>query len=147
MELMSLAAVEVLKAHLMSHEGVRDKPYVCSAGKLTIGVGRNLDDNGLRHDEIMYLLDRDVTGVLQELAQYEWFAELNEARKIVIANMAFNMGVPKLCAFRKMILAIIGKDYNAAANEMIRSKWAKQVGGRAVMLSGIMRTGVVKGVG
>lgn len=143
---MSHAAVEVLKAQLMHHEDVRDKPYLCKAGKLTIGVGHNLVDNPMPYAVIMHLLDCDVSGVLHELAQYEWFTELNEPRKIVISNMAFNMGVPTLCEFRKMIAAIIRKDYNAAANEMMRSMWAKQVGNRAVMLSGIMRTGVLKGV-
>jgi len=49
-----------LEEMLIRHEGKRSLPYECSAGKISVGVGRNLEDNPLTDDEIMYLLRNDI---------------------------------------------------------------------------------------
>ena len=61
--------------------------------------------------------------------------------KLIVANMAFNLGMPRLNKFKKMWSAIEDEDYNNAAVEMLDSRWAEQVKGRATRLSNIMRTG------
>lgn len=129
-----------LKALLRKHEGVRGKPYTDTVGKLTIGVGRNLDDVGLFPSEIDFLLDNDVRLVLGALSQQPWFAALDDIRKVAIADMAF-MGVQKVLQFHNMIAALQAGDYNKAADEMLDSKWATQVGVRATELAAIVRKG------
>lgn len=130
-----------LTEQLKRHEGFRRHPYHCTAGKLTIGYGRNLDDNGISEQEATDMLHQDVKSVRAELEYKPWFAILDRVRQDCIVNMAFNLGVPKLEKFVKMINALSLSDYGAAANEMIDSKWARQVGDRANELATQMKTG------
>ena len=127
---------------LIQHEGLRLKPYHCTAGKLTIGVGRNLDDRGITPDEAMYLLANDIRDSRKELsASFPWFDKLDEVRQSVLIDMNVNLGLSRLKGFRNTLALIgVGK-YEAAAVEMLNSKWAQQVGNRARRLSGMMRTG------
>jgi Phage-related lysozyme (muraminidase) len=126
---------------LRLHEGVEHKPYKCTAGYLTIGVGRNLEDRGLSDDEIDFLLDNDVQIVVDELARtYDWFFDLTEVRQRVVADMVFNLGLPRFSQFKNMIAAIEAEDYVQASNEMMDSRWAQQVGLRASRLAEMMET-------
>ena len=86
-----------LIAQLRKHEGVEHKPYTDTVGKLTIGVGRNLDDRGLSEHEIDFLLQNDIQLVEEELTEWwpHWRA-LNQTRQLVVADMMFNMGRPRL---------------------------------------------------
>lgn len=59
--------IEQLKKELIRDEGFRSKPYKCTAGKLTIGVGRNIEDNGITEDEAMYLLENDIASCIKQL--------------------------------------------------------------------------------
>jgi lysozyme len=131
-----------LKNILINQEGYREKPYKCSAGKLTIGVGRNLEDRGLSHAEIDMLLSNDIRTCEKELRkEFYWFEKLDDVRQEVLLNMCFNLGISRLKQFKKTLNYIECGMYNDAATEMLDSKWADQVGRRARKLSDAMRTG------
>jgi lysozyme len=67
--------------------------------------------------------------------------ELDGVRQLILMDMAFNMGVPRLCKFKKMWNAIHEGNFEAASYEMLDSRWARQVGRRANKLSDAMKTG------
>ena len=126
---------------LKLHEGLRLKPYTDTVGKTTIGIGRNLDDKGIRKKEAYYMLKNDLEELKEKLKQYGWYKKLNDVRKKVVVDMAFNLGLYGMLSFEKMISAIQEKDYEKAADEMLDSKWSNQVGQRANRLAKMMRTG------
>jgi lysozyme len=133
---------EQLRAMLIRDEALRLKPYRCTAGKLTIGVGRNLDDRGISRAEALMLLENDIEATLDELERaFPWFRALTPARQAVVASMAFNMGGPVFRTFKKMHAALARGDYERAASEMKASKWAEDVGKRDDELVAIMRSG------
>ena len=131
-----------LIAQLRKHEGVEHKPYTDTVGKLTIGVGRNLDDRGLSDHEIDFLLQNDIQLVEEELDQW-WshWRSLNQTRQLVVADMMFNMGRPRLSQFKMFLAALQAANYEMASTEMLDSKWASQVKGRATTLADMMSTG------
>jgi lysozyme len=134
--------IDIAAKQLAIDEGIRDKPYRDSVGKLSIGIGRNLDDVGLRPDEIEYLFRNDLfTAEADARSLVPGFDDLTDARKAVLVNMSFNMGKPVLSQFRNTLKAISDGRYGDAADGMLASKWAKQVGQRAVRLAKIMREG------
>ena len=127
---------------LRLHEGVEKFPYRCTAGYLTIGVGRNIEERGLLDDEIDFILDNDIEVVMSEVSvTFDWFFDLSEVRQRVVADMIFNMGLPRFKQFKKMIAALEEGDWSEAANQMMDSKWAQQVGLRAARLATMMETG------
>ena len=127
---------------LIHHEGLRLRPYRDAANKLTIGVGRNLDDVGLSKDEAMLLLRNDIRRAAAALDEkLPWWKSLSEARQKVLVSMAFNLGVGGLLGFQGMLAALRDGDYAAAADHMLASKWASQVGTRAVELAYMMENG------
>ncbi len=131
-----------LKDQLIAHEGLRLKPYADTVGKLTIGVGRNLDDAGISTHEAMLLLDHDIEAVEDDLDQrMPWWRGLTETRQLVLADMCFNLGIARLQGFKNTLAAIHSGDYEAAADGMLASKWAGQVGKRAHRLARMMREG------
>jgi len=130
-----------LFAQLRLHEGVEHKPYKCTAGYLTIGVGRNIEERGLSDDEIDYLLTNDVNIVTDELVKsFDWYADLSPVRQRVVVDMVFNLGMPRFKQFKNMIAAIEAGDWMEASNQMMDSRWAKQVGFRASRLAEMMET-------
>lgn len=132
----------VLEDMLLRHEGLRLKPYRDTVGKLTIGVGRNLDDVGITRDEALALLRNDVARAQAALdAALPWRADLDPVRGRVLVDMAFNLGVPGLLAFSGTLGAIRDGAYAQAADRMLQSRWAAQVHGRAAELAQMMRTG------
>jgi lysozyme len=136
--------ISYLKQQLIRHEGSRSKPYYDTATppKLTIGVGRNLDDVGLFQDEIDLMLTNDINRVIKDLTDHlAWVNSLDEPRRLVLANMTFNMGISRLLKFHDMLTALQSGDYQKAADEMMDSVWYKQVGVRALELVNQMRTG------
>ena len=136
--------IEYVKKQLLRHEGSRSKPYKDNAvpPKLTIGVGRNLDDVGIFQDEIDLMLTNDINRAIQDLNDHiEWWNSLDEARRIVLVNMTFNMGITRLLKFQKMLTALQSGDYTKAGDEMINSEWYKQVGVRALELVNQIKTG------
>jgi len=127
---------------LKAHEGVRLKPYVDTVGKTTIGVGRNLTDNGITAAEADAMLAYDISVARTALASgFRAFQALDDVRQAVLTDMCFNMGWPRLSAFKNTLSLIEHARYNDAAAAMLDSLWAKQVGNRAVQLAQMMRTG------
>ncbi len=132
---------EICSAQLPLDEGSRAHPYKDSLGIETIGIGRNLQ-NGLSADEILYLFKNDLDKAeAGARAVFPRFDELSDARKAVLINMAFNMGQSRLAGFIGMLGALAAKDYNTAADQMLNSRWATQVGARAQRLAKAMREG------
>ena len=131
-----------LKDMLIRHEGLRLHPYRDTVGKLTVGVGRNLDDLGITEDEALYLLTNDLDRCYCELDKaLPWWRELNEARRAVLLNMCFNLGWPRLSGFKEMMLCLQAGSYARAASEALDSKWARQVGDRALRIAKLIREG------
>lgn len=131
-----------LIAQIKRHEGLRLKPYKCPADKLTIGYGRNIEDNGISEFEAEYLLNNDIRQTLEQIkAEFEFFDSLNEARQAVIVNMVFNLGLPRFKKFKKAIAAIEQQNFLAASKEMLDSRWARQVSKRADELAEQMKQG------
>lgn len=131
-----------LENQLITHEGLELKPYQCTADKLTIGVGRNIEDRGITEDEARYLLKNDIKIVEDELlSKKPMVAELDAVRQRVLVDMGFNLGIPTLLKFQNMWLAIEQGDFIQASVEMMDSRWARQVGQRAHRLSEAMRIG------
>lgn len=123
---------EELIAELKRDEGVKLKPYLCPAGKWTIGTGRNIEDNGITVGENDMMLYNDIQTARRELTQripdfkiHPW-----PVRRALI-NMHFNLGWPKLSKFKRMLQAIEERNYVKAAYEAEDSRWFHQVGGRA----------------
>ncbi len=133
--------IEQAKEQIKRHEGLRLKPYRCSANKLTIGYGRNIEDTGITEPEADILLGKDVANTIDECANFDWFFDLSDNRKIVIINMIYNLGLPKFLGFKKMIQALDSGCYETAAYEMMQSRWANQVGNRAIELANHMLAG------
>ena len=132
--------IHSIEDQLILHEGLRLKPYRCTEGKLTIGVGRNLDDRGINKAEALYMLDTDINLVKGALG-YQWYHDMDPVRKKVIIDMVFNLGLNGFLQFQKTIKALQTGDYLTASKEMLDSKWANQVGSRAVRLSKMLMTG------
>jgi len=127
---------------LIRHEGLKLNPYHCTAGKLTIGVGRNPDDMGITEDEAIYMLRNDVARFATELASIKPIVKsLDDVRYYVLLNMAFNLGINRLMKFEKMWQAIESGQYLEAALEMQDSRWCEQVGGRCTELAELMANG------
>ena len=129
---------------LKRHEGVRSKVYMCSAGYETIAVGRNISESGLglSDDEIDYLLANDIKRVREELTDsYFWFPAMNEARQDALVDISFNLGQTRLRGFVKAIEAMSREQFDIAADEFMDSKWATQVGNRAIQVTEMIRTG------
>jgi lysozyme len=148
---------------LIEHEGMVLRVYQDSLGIDTIGIGRNLEDRGitlaeLNHMDIpnvntiyqygitetdaRYLATNDVQIVEDELLRaHPCVDRLDSVRQLVLVDMGFNMGIPRLCKFKKMWNAIHEKKYDIAAKEMLDSRWANQVKSRSVKLANAMHNG------
>jgi len=152
---------------LVAHEGLRLDVYKDTLGINTVGIGRNLDDRGISKEELdwmdipsidhifsdgiteadaMYLAQNDVQIVEQELVRaHPCVDELDAVRQLVLMDMAFNMGVPRLRKFQKMWNAVHEKKFDIAAKEMLDSRWANQVKSRSTKLSHAMHHGEFNG--
>jgi lysozyme len=148
---------------LIKHEGLKLQVYQDTLGINTIGIGRNLEDRGITKQELdeldipnidhvyeygiteadaVYLATNDVQIVEEELVRaHPCVDRLDSVRQLIVMDMAFNMGVPRLCKFKNMWNAIHDEDYPTAAKEMLDSRWATQVKGRATKLANAMHNG------
>lgn len=130
---------------LTTHEASKSHAYKCTAGKITIGVGRNIDPEGglgLTKDEIAYLLRNDIERVEDELSRrLPWILELSDVRIDALIDICFNLGLPRFLKFVKALDALEAGDYEMSANEFMDSRWAKQVGYRAYEVTEMIRTG------
>ena len=115
---------------LTRHEGRRALVYRCSAGHLTIGVGRNVDPDGggygLSSEEMDFMLENDIIRHHKELYNaFPWYRDLDEVRQEALIDMHF-MGHPAFCGFKRMIKALEDGDYKKAHDEALDSKWARE---------------------
>jgi lysozyme len=130
---------------LIADEGLELKPYRCTANKLTIGIGRNLEDTGISRDEALYLLSNDIKRVEAALMSSGTFNALDEARQMALINMAFQLGVRGCFAFKRMWAALARKDWQGAHDEALNSNWARQTPNRARRIAAILLTGQIRG--
>lgn len=134
-----MKTIKDLKERLIQEEGLRLKPYRCTSNKLTIGVGRNIEERGITQDEALYLLNNDIELTLDELYEnLNWLASIDVTARMILVDMAFNMGVPRLLGFKNTLRYIREGEYLKASVEMLDSRWAAQVGKRAKDLSNLM---------
>jgi len=130
---------EKIMQQLVKHEGIRLTPYHCPAGKLTIGVGRNLEDKGITEKEALVLLENDIEECRRDLEEiFQGFDLLPESVQLVLVDMRFNLGPNRFRNFKRMIAAVKNQDFNLAAEEMRNSRWYYQVGQRAKTLVKMM---------
>ena len=133
---------DIAKAQLRIDEGVRPKVYFDSLGIPSVGVGRNLRDKGLSMQEIDYLLDNDLADAERDArVLVPGFDRLTERRKAVLLNLAFNLGRGRLAGFKRFLAALEAGAWEQAAAELLDSKWATQVKGRATRLAEQMKKG------
>ena len=135
----------LLQAQLLEHEGFRSSAYEDSLGFLTIGIGRMIDakrGGGITAEEALYLLANDIAKVERQLYErLPWWRGLDEVRQRVLLDMAFNLGIVGLLGFKGTLQAVQEGRYGDAADGMLESLWAQQVGRRAQRLALMMRTG------
>lgn len=127
---------------LRLHEGYRRHPYQCTAGKTTVGIGRNLDDVGIDEDEASYLLSRDIERAIKSLRFEPYWLDLDAVRQAVLIDMTVNLGWPRFQGFRMLRDALGRGDYAEACRQMVNSHWYSQVGDRAKRLVGMMQLNV-----
>jgi lysozyme len=130
-------------AMISRHEGRRTHPYKDQMGKITIGVGRNLSDRGLAPDEIDLLLANDIE-LARHICRNQFgpsFTTASLVRQMALMSMAFNLGGPRLAGFKRMQVAIIAGKWREAAAQAQQSRWAAQVGTRAVDIARMLATG------
>lgn len=148
--------LEKLHISLINHEGLKLVPYIDTVGVKTIGVGHNMDKNPLPiqmaawlalHGSITYdmaiqLLDDDIQAAKRQL-QYnlKWFENEDEVRQRALLELAFNLGMSGLMAFKYTLAYWKSHQYELAANELLNSKWATQVGNRSKVIAEMVRTG------
>jgi len=134
--------MSVIEDLLIKEEGYRQFPYRCTAGKLTIGIGFNLDDVGLSREESLMILQSRVEKLTTTLVKnYTWFEGLNEARQAAIISMVYQLGYHGFSKFVRTHEALDAGNYDKAAEYMLESQWAKQTPARAKRAATIMRTG------
>lgn len=125
-------------------EGLRLKPYRCSAGKLTIGYGRNLEDVGITKEEANLLFINDYYDAINNLkallvANGIKYEDVHKDAFYALTDMMFNMGYKRLATFKKLLCELKKGSYEGVAREMKNSKWYTQVGDRGKKLVEIVK--------
>lgn len=151
-----MSAESIALTMLKRHEGYRQKPYQCTAGKWTIGYGTNLEAAGYSDQEIRKLdvigwsqseaetkLIWDIRTIVAALEKLPLWAGLDDARRAVLIDMAYNLGVGGLLKFKRLLAAVEQRDWSGAVFEMLNSKWAKELPTRSAELRNVMKTGVI----
>lgn len=136
---------QTLAQQLLIDEGFVPYAYQDSEGYLTIGIGRMIDKRlkgGISKDEALYLLTNDIKAVQSDLdAKLPWWRNMSENRQEALCNMCFNLGIDKLLGFSNTLKFLSLGQYDQAADGMLKSKWATQVGDRAKRLADMIRKG------
>ena len=126
---------------LIKHEGLRNIIYYDSLGIPTIGVGRNLKDRGVTNAEALFMLNNDIVDFTQQLSdRLYWFDAQPDQAKLVLIDMAFNLGLAGLLQFHKTLEYFKNNDYKNAAIEMKNSHWYNEVPNRADDLINILNS-------
>jgi len=125
---------------LIKHEGLELFPYVDTVGKTTIGIGRNLTDRGITRVESVYLCSNNIDESITELQKnLPYFNTLPDNVQLVLIDMIYNLGWPRLSQFKKSLSLIQNGKYEEAGDEILNSTWAKQVGTRATDDSDLLK--------
>jgi len=152
---MTPAEFAILRDQVKQDEGFSAVPYDDATGQplqvgdvlkgaLTVGWGTNLSE-GIPASVAADLLDQRLEARFAELTRrFPLVLTLEWERQIVLGNLAYNMGIPRLALFVKMWAALRAGDYEQAAVEMLESRWATQVGARATRLADVMRSAEMK---
>lgn len=145
--------LDVVAEDLWADEGYRRQVYDDKTGKplktgdtivgiATVGVGRNLQDRGLSQSESRFLLRNDIVIAVQDLDRnLSWWRVLSDNRKRALVNMCFNLGWPRLSGFKNMLAALQSGDFEKASRDALDSRWADQVGDRALRIAKLIREG------
>lgn len=140
--MLSVLDRQQLFTRLQQEEGLRLKPYKDENGHLTIGYGRNLDQDGIGPPEAEMLLQNDINVAQCGLdSRFDWFKMLDGVRAQAMVDIAFNLGIRGLMGFPKFLAAMGAHDYATAATELQNSKWFTEVGPRGVKLVSMIQTG------
>jgi len=124
--------VEKLTEKLKYEEGCELMPYIDTLNKLTIGIGRCLDERGITMEEAEFLLKTDISIVMIELNDsFPWWSNLSEKRQLIMCDLVFNLGMPKLKKFVKFLAAMEEEQWLNAHDELLDSNYADQVPNRA----------------
>ena len=123
--------LDQLVAELIRDEGERLKPYRDTVGKLTLGVGRNIDDKGITKAESRFLLDNDIDECVADLGTVAWFATLPESTQRGLLNMRFNLGPGKFWRWETTLGFFARGDVKGGAKQFRTNKrYATQIGER-----------------
>lgn len=122
-----------LRASLVQHEGLRLFPYVDTTGNLSIGYGRNLKATGISNAEADYLLSNDIQSAIREAQAQDWWPYVsdNDAWSRGMVELVFEMGAHGVASFHDLIGCLKNRDGIGAANALLNSRYATQVGQRA----------------
>lgn len=136
-------------------EGYREKPYYCSMGYPTIGIGTKIGTKGAPLEQYCFsvskrvayaMLNDELASIRSKLVSYRWYTELNTDRQVVIKSMAYQLGIPGLFKFKNMIKALEVKDYDLASIEALDSLWSKQTPARAQRHARVLCAGKIHSV-
>ena len=139
-----------LKSMLEYEEGRRYKPYKCSEGFWTYGIGHKMTSDELKtcatrtevsDSAIDRMFESDKQKAINAASKYGWFKNLNEPRQAVVISMIFQMGEAGFSKFQMVREYLLRGEYIEAASEMLDSRWAKQTPNRAKRHARQMRTG------
>ena len=127
---------QIIKDRLIDFEAMVLQPYKCANGFLSLGVGRNLDANGISEEEALYLLNNDIEAVIDQLDKH-WkvWRSFPLAAQYVCIDLVFNMGINAWMSFRKTRGHMELGQWEEASKELLDSKYANQVGRRALFNS------------
>ena len=136
-----------LLASVKTHEGYRNKVYLDTLGKRTVGVGHLCVEDFLEDDKeyeekfLMTILEHDLETAIKgakDLMSENGCMDLDEVAEEIIIEMIFQLGKTGVSKFRNMWKALSSLDYSTAASEMLDSRWAKQTPNRAQSMSADM---------
>lgn len=120
-----------IEEDLIRDEGVALRPYKDTVGKLTLGVGRNLDDVGITEEEAVYLLANDLKRVEADLDRdFAWWRGRPDGVQRVLQNLCFQLGSSGLSGFKRFLAAVNAGDYQTAIFELKSSQLAQQAPAR-----------------
>lgn len=130
-----LYPIDQVMVSLREEEGWSATVYQCSEGHWTIGYGRNVDPHtgiGITRDEGEFMLRADVMRTIAELdSAFPQFGDLDQPRTAVLIELCFQLGLPTLRKFTNMLAALWAGDNDRAAEELLDSRYARQVPARA----------------
>ena len=133
--------METLPQRIERHEGRKRKSYKDSVGKLTAGIGRNLEDVAFTDEEIDLMFKNDLARAKRGAETFYLYEMVNDIRREVLIEMVFQMGLKGVGKFKKFFRAAQARDWETSHKEMLDSKWAKQTPARALELALIFRIG------